>query len=359
MPSDIINEIKKLLAGKTFGIFYAAGAKEESLLAMAALAFSLQNAGKIIITDPSPETFATHWKTILPTLKELPPQRPLRITIPKNGGSAEISYDENKDSFFLTVAPRNYHLTPEDIQVDALPPQFDAIFCFAENEDLLKNIAARYTLPPHNRIIIISASEPASAGGRLIAEKTADIIRASGGDLLKNPLTATLLFASLVAETDNFQKNLSKSTMALASELLEAGADKDKIRAARETSTVPHGQILGRALARTYADPETRSAWTFLMPQDFQKTGAEPSVNLFTTLATSMRKVSATQPLHLFLWKEANGLVHSLAFAEEQKTLKNIAIKLAIEPQENYLKLPSFQNFTTAEKTLKELLKNN
>jgi hypothetical protein len=354
MSPELRVALEKLLENKTFGVFFAPAAGAESLLVATALIYGAGLAGKNVAASDLPPSFAKKWSALLPKLPATP-ARPLLITLPKKIGIKEMSYDERGENLELTIHTSE---RPElgAIKVAEASLKLDVVFCFANDEAILEKLDADYILPVKSQIVLIAAGE------RLVTEKISDLLRLLGEKVWKNSTIATLLFAALVTETDNFQKGISKSALALAAELLGCGADKEKIRAVREPAATlnPEHKILGRALTRTYQDPATRAAWTFLLPQDFAKTATTPSPEFFGLLTGAMRKVIAAPTVHIFLWKEASGLVHSLAFASEPSALAALAQKFdtdAVTHGATFIKLPSFQNFSAAEKGLRELLK--
>lgn len=369
MPTELDALIEKLLAVKTFGVFCAPDTGEESHLSAGALILGLAQSGKSVACDPPPKDFHARWSALLPEEKIAPPAQPLTIAIPKKNSGAEIACDEKNGELILTITSEA-QIALAEIRITKSPSRLETVFCFAENEELLAPLAARFTLPPKNRIALIAAN------GRRPAEKAADLLRALGGDAWSDPVIATLLFAALIAGTENFQKNLSSSVLTLAAELLKNGANKEKIRAVQRPAEIPpdmktrplnakssrtaENKILGRALARTYRDEAACATWTFLLPQDLEKTGAAPETAFFAELRETMRRVLPATGLHLFVWKEAGGLVHSLAFADRNETLKTLAAKFdaCSENGANFIKLPSFPNFSAAEKNLRELLRD-
>ncbi|MBI5742355.1 MAG: hypothetical protein HZA25_00770 [Candidatus Niyogibacteria bacterium] len=354
MSPELRAALEKLLESKTFGVFFAPEARTEALLAATALTYGASLAGKNVAASDLPQNFSKKWSALLPALPAAT-ARPVTITLPKKIGIKEMSYDERGESLELTIHT-NERPDLAAIKIAEASLQLNAVFCFANDEAVLDKLGANYILPVKNQIVLIAA------GDRLVTEKISDLLRLLGEKVWKNSTVATLLFAALVSETDNFQKDISKSALALAAELLDCGANKEKIRAVRESAAAlnPENKILGRALTRTYQDTATRAAWTFLLPQDFAKTATAPTPEFFGLLAGAMRKVIAAPTTHIFLWKETSGLVHSLAFASEPNALTALAQKFDTDAAAHgaaFIKLPSFQNFSAAEKGLRELLK--
>lgn len=350
MNQEVLQKIQTLLAKKEIGIFAGAEPEEAGYLAKEALKTALLLAGKNITDDNEAGDLSAKWEEALmreiPTKKDAP--RILKIKIPKKNKIAEVSYEENDEYFNFLITPSYGKINPEEIIMENASPKIESAFCFFSDENYLASLKKRHSLPAEEFIAIISPQ------GRLITEKIAEIIKTLDEKIFKNKTVATLLFACLVLETNNFLERTSKDALNLASQLLEYGADRDKIKKI-QFAEAPDRQLLGRALARTHVDENAGAAWTFLTEQDFEKTHTAPSQTLFIALFKSFLKISPEQNCHLFLWKE-NGLVKGLLFAEQEKTLSAIAAKLNRSPKNNMLALPDYGNFTEAEKKIRQLL---
>jgi len=87
---------------------------------------------------------------------------------------------------------------------------------------------------------------------------------------------ATFLLAGLVAKTKSFKTpNVTPATLAIASELMSAGArQEDVMRNLYRTRSLATLKLWGRALARLKYDPVTKMTWTLLVRQDFIHAGA-------------------------------------------------------------------------------------
>lgn len=93
------------------------------------------------------------------------------------------------------------------------------------------------------------------------------------------PEIATCLFASHAYDTGRFtHRNTNARTFESCARLVAAGAQPEPIiRALFETRTLARVQLRGQALERASLDPETRVAWSYLVPADFARSGALPA----------------------------------------------------------------------------------
>ncbi|MEK7647348.1 MAG: hypothetical protein AAB378_03220 [Patescibacteria group bacterium] len=350
MNKEVLQKIQTLLAKKEIGVFAGIDPQEARYLAKEALKTGLLLAGKNITDDGDTGGLLIKWEGILARempLKKISPQI-LKIKIPKKNKITEVSYEENDESFNFLITPADGKINPKEIIIENASPKIESAFCLFSDENDLTRLKERHDLPAEEFIAMISSQ------GRLLTEKISEIITALDEKIFRNKNVATLLFACLVLETNNFLERTSKDALNLASQLLEYGADRDKIKKI-QFAEAPDRQLLGRALARTHVDENAGAAWTFLTEQDFEKTRTSPSQNLFIALFKSFLKISPGQNCHLFLWKE-NSLVKGLLFSEQEKTLSAISTKLNRSPKNNMLSLPDYNSFTEAEKKLRQLL---
>ncbi|MEK7133220.1 MAG: hypothetical protein AAB771_00855, partial [Patescibacteria group bacterium] len=227
----------------------------------------------------------------------------------------------------------------------------EAVFAFFEKEEEFENIKNRRPLPPKENIVLVAADPQ-----RSLIQKTSELIELLGQEIYQDKAIATLLFACLIAETENFNKRASKEILDLAGIFLENNADKETIKKI-QFSQQPASQFLGRALARTYADEKTNAAWTFFTEQDFKKTNTRPSSELFLSLVKSFNRVIAEKDRHFLLWKE-KGSVKGLLYCRTENESSFLSEKLGLKPENNFIRLPDYPNFSAAEKNLRQLLKS-
>lgn len=362
MESEKLKKIKIILNKQSFGLFLQPNPLEEEFLAKNALRLALADAGKKTICDwEGPTDLKLKWREIIsfpdsnPDSKKNTMTQTVKIKIPKNGGIAEVSYDEEGDFLVFSITPKSDEINPQEISIQKILPAPEAVFAFFEKEEEFENIKNKQLLPAKENIILISADNQ-----RSLIQKTSELIELLGKEIYQNKAIATLLFACLIAETENFNKHTSKEILDLAGIFLENGADKETIKKI-QFSRQPANQFLGRALARTYADEKTNAAWTFFTEQDFQKTNTRPSLELFLSLVKSFNQVIAEKDRHFLLWKEKES-VKGLLYCRTESGFSFLSQKLglkSLKPQNNFIRLPDYPNFSAAEKNLRQLLKSS
>ncbi len=113
----------------------------------------------------------------------------------------------------------------------------------------------------------------AEATGRLVFEAAEQL------GVKITPEIATPLFAAVATDTGWYHFNSTTAgTYALASKLVEAGANPTKIyHDLYEQDTLARLQLRGRILARTQTDVDGRLAYTAVLRKDFEETGALPT----------------------------------------------------------------------------------
>jgi phosphoesterase RecJ-like protein len=113
----------------------------------------------------------------------------------------------------------------------------------------------------------------AEATGRLVVEAAQHL------GVKITPQMARPLFAAIATDTGWFRFNsTSELTMRYAGDLIESGAVPSEIYAALyEQDSLARLQLRGRILARTVTDLDGRLAYTAVLREDFEATGALPS----------------------------------------------------------------------------------
>jgi len=354
MDNEKLKKIKAILNKKSFGLFLRPNPREEEFLAKEALRSALESAGgKIICDSEGPTDLKLKWQEIISfsDSKKSAAAQTIKIKIPKKSGIAEVSCDEEGDFLTFLITPKSGEIDSQEISIQKILPVPEAIFAFFEKEEEFENIKNKQPWPAKENIVLVSADFR-----RSLIQKISELIELLGKETYQNKATATLLFACLIAETENFHKHTSKEILDLAGIFLENGADKETIKKI-QFSRQPANQLLGRALARTYADEKINAAWTFFTEQDFQKTNTRPSLELFLSLIKSFRLIIAEKDRHFLLWKEKEG-VKGLLYCQTENEFSFLAKKLGLKLQNNFIRLPDYPNFSVAEKNLRQLLKN-
>src|SRR3989338_7904124 len=239
---------------------------EEIYLAKEALAMAIRNAGLPVHLYPERQKdFAEKWLAVLPPANNKSLTFSTSILIPKNKiETQEISYTEDERYVSINISAGKEEISKENVVFKTLPAMVDIVFFFPpfgqENNggNLPVEIAKKITVSEPDNVISVSVDST----GETLAEKVFSIINIieSTGDIsAKKSPVPDILFAVLMIETDQFQKNISDKTLALASSLLKLGADKEKITGIMSDKSPSFARLLGRALARSYPNESLKS----------------------------------------------------------------------------------------------------
>ena len=221
-------------------------AAEEVCLAKEALAAAIKNAGLPVHSYPErKKDFAEKWVAILPFETGASAVFSTSILIPKNKiETKEISYTEDDRYVSINISAGKEEISKNNVVFKTLPAKVDAVFSFLppdqENKDgkLPEEVSKKIIVAETDNIINLSSG----VGEETLSEKVFSligIIESSGDISIKKSPVPDLVFAALMIETDQFQKNISGKTLALASSLLKLGADKEKIIAALSDKDYP------------------------------------------------------------------------------------------------------------------------
>lgn len=327
-------------------------ADESAVFAALALKNILKDLDKEVFLRPKPqEKFSDKFKEILSEENDPEIPQKIKIKIPKSADIGELRYEEDGEFLNLFILPKN-NMEPSGLLIEKAPYEMDAAFCFFEGEGGWEkiNLVAK---PSREKIVYFTNN------GRTFAEKINDIHQTLNGPQAMSPLTATLLMALLIHETENFQKKRGAEIFALAASLLESGADE---KIAGETDLkdkkINLAQITGRALARTTLEEELETSWTYLTKHDFLKTNFEP---VKENILFILRKVRASiaAPSGSIVCYEDGDSVKSLIFNENKNILRGLAASFGATLESAHFFVGGFKNFSDAEIKIRQLLKQN
>ena len=345
-------------------------AAEEVCLAKEALAAAIKNAGLPVHSYPErKKDFAEKWTAILPSANNNPLVFSTSILIPKNKiETKEISYTEDDRYVSINISAGKEEISKNNVVFKTLPAKVDAVFSFLppdqENKDgkLPEEVSKKIIVAETDNIINLSSG----VGEETLSEKVFSligIIESSGDISIKKSPVPDLVFAALMIETDQFQKNISGKTLALASSLLKLGADKEKIIAALSDKDYPFARLLGRAMARSYPNESLKSVWTFISDQDLEKTGNKQSPALFDKIMKKIKNLLESRPFFILIWqsKQEVWAMVSVSSRPERRDGQNIEEKLttllsAKKENGNLISGP-YKNFSEAELKIQSALK--
>ncbi|MCH7882822.1 hypothetical protein IIA95_00145 [Patescibacteria group bacterium] len=339
--------------GKRFLIALDPSAEEATLLASLALKKILENHDKeIFFWPPLSNTFQEKFKTIF-SIRENPKIiQKIKIKIPKNIALEEIRYEEEPDALGIVISPKE-PMEPDELSIEKVPYEVDtAFYFFREDEAESRKIQTPVAKPPQEKIIFLLKNS------RTLSEKIHDIDETLNESLASDETVTTLLFASLIYETGHMQNAASAKTFALASALLNKGANHTAVsNIVEQEKDIARAQLFGRALARTTIDTGLKTSWTFLSRKDFEKTQLEPAEDMLVALIRKIRKFIQHQPFSILCYEASE--IGTIIFGENTAILTGMAERLGREPKSLYFFGPSFPTFSEAEIKLRELLKES
>lgn len=360
---EALEKIKSLFQeAKTFALLSKKTSEDYKFLAKEALRQALSAKKNETFSFPHHPELRKKWSRIISNEETDIFSRQTSIRIPKNQCKIkELGCEEDNDFLSLIVTSEKSELDKETVIFEPIPFKPDAAFCFFEPQDigLSPEFEKKLILPPKEKIIFITPGE------KTFAEKIFQIIRTVFPD---TPPTAvsTLLFASLITETNNFVRPVSQEVLRFGSELLSLGADKETVKTIlSEEKTFSFARLLGRALARTYSDEASDASWTFLSKKDLEKTeNLNSSPFFFYNVVKNLRDIIPFCTLSLLFWPASpsqggqnDNNVLAMAAADEEEKLVPLARSMGISLQSKFFTAGPFNNFSEAELRFKKALK--
>lgn len=200
----------------------------------------------------------------------------------------ELSYDKTDQAVLISLTPKFGIYSDKDISFQSSDYKYDLIFVLDSPD--LESIGKIYEKQTdffyHTPIINIDHSPANEYFGQInivdltataTGEITFSLLNALGEELLDETL-ATYIYTGMTEKTKSFKNNnVTPNTLNIASQLIQAGADREKIVThLYRTKSIQILKLWGRALARLQLDPKLKLAWTSLNKLDFTKTGAKP-----------------------------------------------------------------------------------
>ncbi|MDP2676902.1 MAG: hypothetical protein Q8O83_04420 [bacterium] len=327
------------------------------LYAREALRFSLEvKESKTITLPPLSQTHIEELGSFLPPAHKSPIPSKIIISIPREK-TKEVQYEEKGDEALFIITPKEV-MEPAEVLVKKELPQVDVAFFFFPYEDSFRNEVMRHvSLPSKERMVFLLENETT------MAEKIYTISELTVFRPEEETQWATLLYLSLICETDNFRIKTSAGSFHLAGELLKRGANTESLasletREHGEQRTLSYAQILGRALARTQVDEATHSSWTFLTQKDFQKSGIqsdkkEPAVK---DVLEYIERIVPLVETSFLLW-EGNPYVSCIIKSKNKAFITHCAETDSFSCGGPICRGEQFSSFTHAELKIRELLK--
>jgi nanoRNase/pAp phosphatase (c-di-AMP/oligoRNAs hydrolase) len=204
----------------------------------------------------------------------------------KNKKINEFSYDVKNNFLNINLLPKTGQIKEEDIELEKQKYKYDLIITIGtpDFESLgkvyEKNVNFFYSVPVINLDNVVyndnyGQINLVDANKTSVAEIVYEIIKKSKGKKIDNKM-ATKILTGVLFMNKGFKNNgMSPEVLNVFAELLQAGAEKQKIiDNIFRTKTLAKMRLWGRAMARLQVDVQKSLAWMSVPMVDFVKTGA-------------------------------------------------------------------------------------
>ena len=162
---------------------------------------------------------------------------------------------------------------------------------------------------------------------------------------------ATALLAGMISQTQSFKTtNVTPHTLNTASELMNLGADREKIvKHLFRTKSISSLRIWGEALTHMESDPNLGLVWTTITREDFARAGA--TEDELKELIDELINNSPEAKLILLLYENTHGenKVHGFLSVDKQHDAK--ILLQSFQPEGN----KKTASFTMMNKTIKDV----
>lgn len=273
---------------------------------------------------------------------------------------AQLSYDFDNDGNKL-----NIYITPEsgaydskNISTKTLGFKYDLIISldspdletlgviYDQNTELfyetpIINIDHRISNEQYGEINFVDTK------ASLTAEVVYYFLESLGKNLIDTDV-ATCILTSIITSTKSFQvSNITPKVFTIAAQLVSFGADRQKIvQNIFKNKSLSNLKLWGRALARVQYDRETKTAWTLVTREDFNKTNssAKDLQGIEEELTSSISEAETILVLY-----ENENQIEGVIKSTKDSALKHLADRLNLTIKNNLIYL------STRGKTLTEV----
>lgn len=351
MNAGVRDKIQPLLReARAVALIARAPVEEAVFLARETLRGRLSERGIFAYLFPeSPAAYEKKWSSVCAPSGPTPPRKAALRIAKKNCIVQELRYEEREDDFSIVVTPKTGVVKKDDIAVEPLLPDIDAVIAFSGEDRVIALAGGSLALPGRDRIVVITPDE------RTITEKAHELAVVIGPETL-GKRDASGLFAALLLETKNFSQHVSETALALGSALLASGADSAYV-----LRTLAHSpnflQLVGRALARTIFDETLGSAMTFVTAKDIEKTKHAPDPELARALLDEAVLRLRPERFAVLFWQDDQS-VNVLAQASNPALRDSLAQRLGAVSNGLHVIAGGFRNFSEAEIKIRGVLRD-
>lgn len=243
-----------------------------------------------------------------------------------NSRISEFYYDRQIDKLNIYLTPESTNLKPEAISITTSHYRYDLIITVATPElEALGSLSEKNSDFFHQtpKLCFDSSERNDHYGNINVVELTSsstaellyDFFKLWMGDTWLDEQISTYLLTGIIAATNNFKStHLTPKTLAVASDLITRGAQRERIiQNLYQNRFISTLKLWGRVLARVNTELDDRLIWSQLSQQDFLETGSSPTElpDVIDELIVSMPKVAAA----VIVYEEPkSGLFYSLVY---------------------------------------------
>ena len=277
-------------------------------------------------------------------------------------GVEELSYDLKGEKLRIFITPKEGFLTRDNIQTAQSDFKYDLIFTldtpnleslgslYDNNTELfyqtpLVNIDYRPTNEHYGQINVVDLTATSTA------EVLFDVLTKIGEKFITNH-TATALLTGMIANTQSFKSgNVKPHTMALASKLMDIGADRERIiENLYQTRTIPALKLWGQALTHLEIDNSIGLVSTIITRDDFLRSGASEQdlYDIVNELIANSPEAKIILLLHEHTDNKQHDTIHGIIHTEKGFNTRQLLPAYKLQGDHNHA------SFIVENKKLKE-----
>lgn len=253
---------------------------------------------------------------------------------------SELKY-EKEGSILKIILESQINFDAQKIVVEKEKVPVDLLLLLDPEEKQIEEITKNV---PHKEIVKITDKE------KNISVKVFEILKNLDQELSKKFKEALWI---LLENENLFSKNIA----AAKKEILEMNPSILKISDFKEAAQKSgFWKLLGRALQRSEMEKESGTLWTFVTPEDFEKTSQNENSAL--QMLNEIKKIRMPQNFIAILWqKNKEEGVKAILSGEENFKLRNLATQLGSAVSSSYFFAGPFKNFSEAEGKIRSEIK--
>ncbi len=259
--------------------------------------------------------------------KDLSQVRNLIISLPTDQTEVdELSYEVNNGQLEIRIRPSGGSFSPDDISTSRSEYHYDLVIALGTpnlerlggnreaTEFLFETDIINIDRDPANnyfgQINLIDLSTTSNA------EVTYHLIRSLTNGPLSEKIARALL-TGMIAATRSFQKNVvTPQALALASELIDRGADREKIITnLYRTRSVNTLKLWGRILANLKEDKDVNLVWATVSLDDLDRTDTDG--NQIPDVIDELITSSPQAKIVVLLWEGKDRKIHGVINATQ------------------------------------------